>query len=129
VSATVVLDPAHVAPGAHFTVHVAIGIEPGWYIYPLTSESAGERTRLSVHTDEHILAVDEWVAPPPTPGHDGPIYQGVVRFARRFYVSPAIEQDERTIATTIAYQVCDPLNCFPPATLSIDSILRVDLGH
>jgi hypothetical protein len=128
VTAGAIIQPAIASPGDSITVIVKVRIAPGHWIYAL--ENSGSRNQPTAFETQHdgqpLRSVGPWRGPEPKTKSDGSrIYAGEAVFQRRFVLESPAKEATRKLPITIKYQVCNEALCWPPATISVEPVLRV----
>lgn len=128
VTAAAIIQPAIASPGDSITVIVKVRIASGHWIYALEkSGSSNLPTALETPSDWQPLgSASPWRGPEPKTKEDGSrIYAGEAVFQRRFVLGSPAKGAIRRLPITIKYQVCNEALCWPPATISLEPVLKV----
>ncbi|MBM3832081.1 MAG: hypothetical protein FJ403_02165 [Verrucomicrobia bacterium] len=123
-----IIQPVVASPGDSITATVKVRIAPGHWIYALeNSGSRNQPTALEPKLNGRPLrATGPWRGPEPKTKDDGSrIYATEAVFQRRFVIEPSAKETTRKLPITIKYQVCNEALCWPPATISVEPVLKV----
>ena len=130
------LEPAQARPGEHVRLIVTADIAKGWYMYSLEpqGEFAPPPTLLSVSQTAGL----EPQGPPyevnPRIKHDRVFditlayHLGAARFYQNLRVPETLAPGERTVQSTLRFQVCNERICTPPRRETIQANLNVRKG-
>ena len=126
VTAGATLYPASAASGQSVIVKVKLRIGPGYWIYGLDDSgtiSVPTTLQLPARTSP-LRPTGPWRSSAPKIKADGSrIYAGEVVFERPFVIEPGAK-GEKKLPISIQYQVCNELVCRPPATISVEVVLK-----
>lgn len=128
VTASAIIQPVVASPGNSITVTVKVRIAPGHWIYAL--ENSGSRNQPTALETQHdwqpLRSTGPWRGPEPkTKGDGSRIYASEAVFQRRFVLDSSARETTRKLPIRIKYQVCNEALCWPPATISVEPVLKV----
>jgi hypothetical protein len=100
-------------------------IAPGHWIYAL--DDSGSRNLATTVTSGPLFRLTEpWRTSPPKVKSDGSrTYTGEVVLQGRFQIDRAVVDGIQRLPVTLKYQVCNEALCWPPATISLEPVLKV----
>jgi len=125
VTAAAVFQPATAHRGETVTLFVKMRIAPGHWIYAL--DDSGSRNLATTVTSGPLFRLTEpWRTSPPKVKSDGSrTYTGEVVLQGRFQIDRAVADGRQRLPVTLRYQVCNEALCWPPATISLEPVLKV----
>lgn len=127
VTAAATFHPASASRGDTVTLLVRVRIAPGHYIYAL--DKSGTRnlpTTLDTEMSGILQPEDRWLGPEPKIKEDGSrTLSGDFLFQRRFRVMRQPAAENWKALTRLEYQVCNEALCWPPATIPLETQLKI----
>jgi len=127
VTAAAVFHPATAHPGDTVTRLSKARIAPGHWIYALNdSGSRSLPTTVITESGRPFRLTEPWRSSQPKVKSDGSrIYAGEVVLQGRFQINRAAADGIQKLPVTLKYQVCNEALCWPPATISLEPVLKV----
>jgi hypothetical protein len=127
VTAGAIIQPATASPGDAVTVMVKVRTAPGCWIYALENSGSGNLPTALVTPSPWVLRpTGPWRGPEPKVKEDGSrTYAGEVLFQRRFVIERGAGDATSKLPITLKYQVCNEALCWPPATISLEPVLKI----
>jgi hypothetical protein len=128
VTAGATVQPSTASPGDTITLIVKVRIAPGHWIYALENSGSGNlpSTLVTPPISAPLRSAGLWSGPESKLKEDGSrTYSGEVLFQRRFVIEPKAGEGTSKLPLTLKYQVCNEAFCWPPATISLETVLKV----
>lgn len=114
------VDRDEVRAGETVLVRLRVAIEPGWYIYSMTTPPGGPMpTAVALEPDGGVEPGGTALQQKPAEKFDAnfqvdtEIFEGSAEFAVPVRIAETAEPGARTVRGTISFQVCDPKQCIP----------------
>jgi hypothetical protein len=127
VTAAAVFHPVTAHAGETVSLLVKARIAPGHWIYALDdSGSHNLATTVITESVRPFRLAEPWRSSKPKVKSDGSrIYAAEVVLQSRFQIDRAAADGMQRLPVTLRYQVCNEALCWPPATISLEPVLKV----
>src|SRR5437016_6089948 len=123
--------PKTVAPGATFTVTVAITVEKPYHIQGNPAKQDYIPTEVKIGPASGFK-VGKITYPKPIQAKAGgemlPVYEGTVQVKAAVTAEKSVKAGSVSLPVTVHYQGCNETACFPPADISTKAALTVKAG-
>ncbi|MCS6951238.1 MAG: cytochrome c biogenesis protein CcdA [Bryobacterales bacterium] len=126
------LEPPVVPPGAKVLARLVATIEPGWYLYSLSTPAGGPIPTTLKLADHPAIARYRVYQPPPKRKFDPNFnldveaYENKVEFLLEVELSSEAPAGPLELAAQARYQACDAKQCLLPVRRTATATLRID---
>ena len=127
VTAAAVFHPVTAHAGETVSLLVKARIAPGHWIYAVDdSGSHNVATTVITESGHPFRLAEPWRSSQPKVKSDGSrVYAAEVVLQSRFQIDRAAADGMQRLPVTLRYQVCNEALCWPPATISLEPVLKV----